>query len=119
MRVTAMPNLTDETILGQFRSTLAEWKVIGYVTAKPLVLDWIAANLGGLTSKDVAKAMHDHVQQGGTIDQVVEKREEWSDWPFHYDFRVPIAGRLVYIETILQNDDPRDVTIQIVSIHDA
>lgn len=37
----------------------------------------------------------------------------------YYDFRPHLAGKEIYIETILQNDDPKDPTIQIVSIHDA
>jgi hypothetical protein len=40
-------------------------------------------------------------------------------WPYHYDFRLMIAGRNIYIETILQDDDPNDPTLEIVSIHDA
>ena len=44
---------------------------------------------------------------------------EWSIWPFHYDFRFTLGGKQLYIETILQDDDPDDPTIQIVSIHDA
>jgi hypothetical protein len=30
-----------------------------------------------------------------------------------------IAGKEIYIETILQDDDPKDPTIRIVGIHDA
>jgi hypothetical protein len=55
---------------------------------------------------------------GGTIDQERETRAEWSGWPFHYDFRLAIAGRQIYVEKILQDDDPRDPTVHIVSIHD-
>jgi hypothetical protein len=114
-----MPPLTDPVILGQFHAVLANWNYTGYVTAKDVALDWIANNLGGLTLKDVAKAIHEFVQAGETIDQQPEKRPEWSLWPFHYDFRLPLAGKDLYIETILQDDDPKDPTIHIVSIHDA
>jgi hypothetical protein len=34
-------------------------------------------------------------------------------------FPLPVAGRLVYVETILVDDDPTDPTIHIVSMHDA
>jgi hypothetical protein len=113
-----MPPLTDAVILAQFRAVLANWKYTGYVTAKDIALDWIANNLGGLTLKDVAKALNDFLQRGEVIEQLPETRPEWSMWPFHYDFRVQLAGREVYIETILQDDDPNDPTIHIVSIHD-
>jgi hypothetical protein len=62
--------------------------------------------------------MYDFMQGGGIIDQIPERRPEWNTWPFHYDFRLPIGARNVYIEVILQDDDPRDPTIHIVSIHD-
>lgn len=113
-----MPPLTDPRVLSQFRAVLANWNYTGYVTAKDLALDWIANHLSGLTLRDVAKSMHHYLQRGETIDQVPETRPEWSMWPFHYDFRMRLAGRDVYIETILQDDDPSDPTIHIVSIHD-
>ncbi len=74
---------------------------------------------GGLTQRDVAKAMFESLRRGEVINQVPETRTEWSMWPYHYDFRLQLAGRDVYVETILQDDDPNDPTIHIVSIHDA
>ena len=56
---------------------------------------------------------------GGEIDQVPETRPQWNEQRFHYDFRMDIGGRLLYIETILVEDDPDDPTIHVVSIHDA
>jgi len=113
-----MPPLSDPTILVQFRAVLGSWNFTGYVTAKDQVLDWIAKELKGLSLKDVAKAMYDHVRDGGAIDQIAERRPEWSEWPFHYDFRVRLGNRDIFIETIFQDDDPRDPTIHIVSIYD-
>jgi hypothetical protein len=114
-----MPPLTDPLILSQFAAVLTNWSYTGYVTAKEAPLDWIKANLAGLTLKDVAREMHQFLARGGVIDQQRETRPEWNLWPFHYDFRLALGGRSVYIETILQDDDPRDPTIHIVSIHDA
>jgi hypothetical protein len=113
-----MPPLTDPVILDQFKAVLANWNYTGYVTAKDVVLEWIANNLAGLTLKDVARAMEGHMARSDVIDQVPETRPEWSMWPFHYDFRLQLAGREVYLETILKDDDPKDPTIRIVSIHD-
>ena len=109
-----MPALTDPSITAQFLAVLANWNYTDYVTAKPLALDWIANNLGGLSLKDVAKAMNDFCQTGGVIDQVPERRTEYSSWSFHYDFRLQLAGKEISIETILQDDDPKDPTIRIV-----
>lgn len=113
-----MPPLTDPTILNVFRRVLAEWQCTGYVTAKDTALDWIADHLGGLILRDVAKALHDVVVRGDSIDQQPERRPEWNTWPFHYDFRLLIGSRHVYVETILQDDNPDDPTIHIVSMHD-
>ena len=113
-----MPPLTDPAVLAQFQKVLAEWNCTGYITAKEVARHWITNQLGGLNLKAVAKAMHDFLQQGGMIDQVKETRPEWSAWPHHYDFRLLLAGRSIYIETVLQDDDPNDPTIEIVSIHD-
>jgi hypothetical protein len=114
-----MPPLTDPVILAQFHAVLGNWKYTGYVTAKELVLEWISNELGGLTLKQVAQAMHEFLQRGGVIDQVTETRPEWNVWPYHYDFRLLIGNRVAYLEVILQDDDPADPTIHIVSIHDA
>lgn len=114
-----MPPLTDPAILAQFKAVLANWNYTGYVTAKDLVLQWIKDNLAGMTLKDVAKAMNDLLTTGGVIDQQPERRPEWSAWPCHYDFRLKLGGRELYIETILQDDNPKDPTIHVVSIHDA
>jgi hypothetical protein len=113
-----MPPLTDPAMLHMFRRVLAEWRYTGYVTATDRVLDWIADQLGGLELRDVAKALNDFVVAGNTIDQQPERRPEWDIWPFHYDFRLMIGIRHLCIETILQDDDPNDPTIHIVSIHD-
>ena len=114
-----MPPLTDPVILAQFRSVLANWKYTGYVTAKDVVLQWIADELPRLSLKHLAKEMYQFVELGGIIQQVPETRPEWNQWPFHYDFRFRIGVRDVYVEVILQDDDPADPTIHVVSIHDA
>jgi hypothetical protein len=114
-----MPPLTDPMILATFKKVLAEWNCTGYVTIKEIARHWIINNLNGHNLKTVAKAMHEFLLQGGEIEQVKEARPEWNLWPYHYDFRLILNGRSVYIETILQDDDPTDETIEIVSIHDA
>jgi hypothetical protein len=72
-----------------------------------------------LETRELARLMCEHVEAGGEIDQVPERRPEWNDHDFHYDLRFPIAGRLRYLETLLLDKDPEDPTIYVVSIHDA
>jgi hypothetical protein len=114
-----MPPLSDPVILACFKAILSNWYVTDYVTAKEEALQWAGKNLEQFSLKTLAQLMHEHVQAGGTIDQVRETRPEWDDWPFHYDFRLPCAGRQLYIETILVDDDPKDPYIRIVRIKDA
>ncbi len=94
-------------------------KIAFSTPSKEVARQWIAENLAGMNLKAVAKALHDFLAGGGVIDQVKETRPEWSRWPYHYDFRLMLDGRRIYVETILQDDDPNDPTIEIVSIHDA
>jgi hypothetical protein len=114
-----MPPLTDPVILAAFRSALSNWNFTDYVTEKDAVMAWRDRELPGTSLKAVAKRLYDHLQVGGTIDQTPETRPEWNDRPFHYDFRIMIANRRLYIETILVDDDPTDPYVHIVSMHDA
>ncbi len=72
----------------------------------------------GMTTRSVSEEMFHFFAAGGEIDQVRETRPQWSEHGFHYDFRMEIGGRLLYIETILVEDDADDPTIYVVSIHD-
>lgn len=114
-----MPRLTDTEILAKFEQALSLWRFTGYVTWKPVAREWWEKNLEGFTTRAVSEEMYRHLAAGGDIDQVAERREEWSDHRFHYDFRLEINERSLYIETVLIDDDPADPTIHVVSIHDA
>ncbi len=114
-----MARITDPEILGKFLHTLGQWQFTGFVTWKPIAREWLETNLEGLTTRFVAEAMACFVESGGAIDQVRETRPEWSEHRFHYDFRIDIGGRMLYIETILIEHNLDDPTIHVVSIHDA
>ena len=105
-----MAPLSDPQIQAQLVAVLNNWNATGYVTAKEIVLDWIANNLPGFDLRAIAKHMHGHLQARGWPDQVRESRPEYNDRDYHYDFRLSIPGRQrpVYIETILVDDDPSD-----------
>jgi len=114
-----MPPLEDVELLKCFKAILSNWHVTDYVTAKGQALEWAGKNLPNFTLKALAKRMHEHVDAGGEIHQVRETRPEWNDWPFHYDFRLLWSDRLLYIETVLVDDDPTDPYLRIVRIKDA
>ncbi len=113
-----MPPLADPHLLDCFKAILSNWHVTDYVTVEDQGLEWARDNLDNFALKVLAKIMRDHVQAGGSIDQIREKRPEYNDRDYHYDFRLFWADRKIYIETILVDDDPTDPTIHIVSIHD-
>ena len=114
-----MAPLQDPEIRALFKSALSNYRYEGYITWKDSALAWLGRELSGVSYRMVNELLHKHVQAGGEIDQIPERRPEWNDRPFHYDLRVPITGRLLYVETILVDDDPSDPTIHVVSIHDA
>jgi hypothetical protein len=114
-----MARLTDPAMLARYQIALANWQFTGYIEWKETARDWLVTNLGPIPLREIGRLMYVHVTAGGEIDQVTETRPEWSEFDFHYDFRFPIAERLIYIETILRDDDSDDPTILVVSIHDA
>lgn len=114
-----MARLTDPDILAKFQHALSQWRFTGYITWKKIARQWVEQNLEGWTTRSVGEEMFCYFQAGGDIDQTRETRPEWSQQCYHYDFRIEIGGRLLYIETILIEDDPDDPTIHVVSIHDA
>ncbi len=114
-----MAPLTSPDLLAKFQHALREWNCTRYITWKPVARQWVEKNLEGTTTRAIGEAMFHHVSGGGEIDQVRELRAEWSGHQFHYDFRFSIGGRLLYVETVLIEDDPNDPSIHVVSIHDA
>ena len=113
-----MAQLTDGIILAKFRQALSHWQFTGYVTWKSIARQWVERNLDGWTTRAVAEEMSRFLDSGGAISQVAETRSEWSQWRFHYDFRMEVGGRLLYIETVLVEDDPDDPIVHVVSVHD-
>jgi hypothetical protein len=114
-----MARLTDPEILAKLEHALGHWKFTGYITWKPIARQWLEENLEGFTTKSVGEEMFRFHSAGGEIDQVLETRPEWTEHRFHYDFRMDIGGRFLYIETVLLDEDSDDPTIHVVSIHDA
>jgi hypothetical protein len=92
-----MASLTNPEVLAKFRHALCEWNCTGYITWKPVAREWVERNLEGLTTRAIGEELFRHAKTGGEIDQVEESRREWSDCRFHYDFRISIEGRLLYI----------------------
>jgi hypothetical protein len=90
----------------------------GGVQWKRLAADWMRKNLENLSQQALNELILDHISSGGQVDQVEETREEYLHCQHHYDFRMPILGRAVYVETVLTEQKMGPV-VTIVNIHDA
>jgi hypothetical protein len=118
-----MAALTDPERLQAYKNALSNWRFEGYVRfdLNQQAHDWIRRELRNVPLKELAQLMHEYVESGGTIDEIRETREEWSDkYEYHYDLRFLIRSQPVYIETRLicrlpyVPDEPR---IEVVNVH--
>jgi hypothetical protein len=117
-----VPPLTEPELLTCYKNALANWRYEGFIVPNELALAWLAKELPGLSAKDLRRLMHAYVAEGGVIDQQRETRPEWNDYDYHYDLRIPCAGRILYVETRLvyqRPSDPDDPIIYVVNVHDA
>jgi hypothetical protein len=114
-----MADAPDPDALARYKETLSHWRFRGYILWKAVAREWLDRELDGYTAEMIHELMHDYVAGGGTVHQVIERRPEYVAYRFHYDLRLPIGGRRIYIETVLIEDDEPDPTIRVVSIHDA
>ncbi len=114
-----MAPLTDPEILAKFGHALRYWRFTGYVTWKAVARQWVEENLEGWSTRAIAEEVFRHFDAGGQIDQIRETRPEWTENRYHYDFRIQIGDQVIYIETLLVEDDANDPTVHVVSIHDA
>ncbi len=111
---------TDLIALERYRQFLLKWgRFTDCIQWKSLPLEWIYAELPNLTVKFIHEQMCQYVSSGGQIDQVEERRPEFVVWRFHYDLRLPISNRKVYIETVFEEStELEDCTIWVVNVHD-
>jgi hypothetical protein len=114
-----MGRITDPDAFERYKIILSYWTFRGYIQWKRVAREWLDKELPNYTAEAIHELMHNHVAAGGAVDQVIETRPEYVAYRFHYDFRLPISGRRVYIETVFIEDDDPDPTIRVVSIHDA
>jgi hypothetical protein len=94
-----------------------------YVLFKRRAQEWLRTELSKYTLREICQILHAYVDGGGNdrIDEQPENRAEYAHFRFHYDLRVPIGGRRVYFETVLEFEDAEeedDLTIVVVNVHD-
>lgn len=114
-----MPPLRDPILLAKFLEALKEWSCDGFIRWKRRPADWLRKHLQGCTQRTIGQAMYEHVVNGGEIDEVKENYEGYRDiHPYHYDFRVLIDDRPLYVETVF-DDMKMGPTITVVNLKDA
>ncbi|MEQ8786447.1 MAG: hypothetical protein RIC55_09115 [Pirellulaceae bacterium] len=117
-----MAPLTDPERLAAYKDALANWKFDGFIEFElhETAYAWIKRELGDISLKEIGRLMHEFVAAGNEIDEVPESRPEWSDYPFHYDLRLAVTDKSVYIESRLNYKLPvvaDESTILVVNIH--
>ncbi len=119
-----MARLTDPDRLAAYLDALTNWGVEGCVSFDRLSKEG-AKYLRelGVKQRELKELMYEHVVGGGEIDEVRESSKD-SEFDFHYDLRIQIQGKQVYIETRMDPDYPRtpveslESTIYVVNVHD-
>ncbi len=113
--------LTDPNRLNAYIDALSNWRFDDYIQFELTEQShrWIRAELG-ITTKEIGRLMHQYVNRGGTIDEVVETRPEWHEYDYHHDLRFSIQGTPVYIESRLYHEVPVELDaswILVVNVH--
>ena len=112
-----MPPVRDADTLAKFCTAFEEWNS-GGVLWRQVPTEWVSANLDGCTPNAITCLIREHIANGGEIDRAEDSRSNFRRLhPYHYDFRISISGRPIYIETIL-DDVKMGPRLTVVSIHD-
>ncbi len=117
-----MAKLTDPEKLQCYRNALANWRFAGFVRLTPFAEEAFKQLKLEVSERQFRQLLHEYVLGSGEIDEVRETRPEWSDWDYHYDLRLTINARKLYVETRLEYTNPNDSDdpqIILVNIHDA
>ena len=111
-----MPPLRDANTIERIREALMYWHNDGVFCLRRPTED-IDRYLDGYELGGVVEEMLKFIDGGGEIN-VAEDRTEFrsASSPYHYEFRMPIAGKNIYIETIL-SEAKRGPVLTIVSLH--
>ena len=119
-----MAPVTDSDRLEAYKDALRNWNIPDYIQFEltEQAHRWIRRELDRVTLKDIGRLMFEYVNAGGKIDEVPETRPEWSDvYEFHYDIRLTIQKKPIYIETRLHYRlpvVPDESWILVVNVHE-
>ena len=112
-----MPPLREPAEFDRYKAVLEEsGRFRGCIQWKQIAAEWVREHLDAHTQKSVEWLMYEH---RGDVYQAKESRPEYRDrYSYHYDFLIPIDGRVIYIETVFEPGVSDDAArIRVVSIH--
>jgi len=117
-------HLSDPDRLAAYQDALSNWRCTDFICFElnETAYRWLRSELDGITTDELGRLMWEYVEGGGKIHEVRETREIWSDdYEFHYDLKIMIQNKAVYIETRLIFSPPfapDKASILVVNIHD-
>ena len=114
-----MARLTNREVLEKFRFSLTDWNIPGCIIWYHDAKRFINEELDGWTVKGIGRLMYEHFLARGEIDEQPENRDEYRGLGPHYDFRLLVGVRKVFIETRLGVDHFDDPVVHVVNMHDA
>jgi hypothetical protein len=106
----------DSDELGRYKAVLEQCgRFGGLVKWKQQAAETLREHLSNHTQRSIEILLHAHRNE---VDQTEESRPEYRDrYRYHYDFRIPIDGQRVYIETVFEPGATEDdASIRVVRI---
>jgi hypothetical protein len=91
----------------------------GQVTWKPLARKWVERRFGAAMPELFNKWIVEHLDADGKIDELRESSQEWTSHRFHYALRFRFAARAVDVAMSLRDDDPNDLLVHVVDVHES
>jgi len=111
-----MPPLRDEHITDRLQIAFDEWHS-GGVLWLTVPTEWVGKNLEGCTPAAINDLVTEHIRRRGKINVAENKTEFRNLHSYHYEFRLLICGRHIYVETIL-DEIKMGPRVTVVSVHD-
>lgn len=66
-------------------------------------------DLLGLSFQEATRVVYEYLLSGGELDEVDETRPQWKAHRHHYDVRLQMGGRYIYVETrFIEDHSNRD-----------
>jgi hypothetical protein len=81
---------------------------------------WVEGRFGPASPELFGKAIVEHLGTGGALDRIHEAYPQWGGHRFQYNdnVRLRLATRLLFVELVLRDDEPNDLSVHVISVYD-